>query len=929
MLRRLFICFMAISMICFPVTGKTDAAQQDKSSVALTSTSLESNNDLASATVTGSVYDFVCTGRTETTATFQWTAAGSGVTDIVIEQSPAGQNSWTPAQTGIIATDANTATVNELTAGTVYDFRLMVTGGTNAGTSNTVSIKTDIDVISKLINGGHLFDWNPGDGTVYSDLPYGDKESNKYDLYIPTNASKTDDIGVILYVHGGSWTGGDKSGETADPKRYAQAGYIVASMNYTVVKDANGATIKSMEDEIEACVAALKQELTSRGYHVSRMTMAGYSAGGHLASLFAYSRAEVSALPVVLLLDSVGPSDMHPDTWIPISDATSTAAILSLMVDEPVTVEDIESGRAEEKIKSVSPLQHVSSTSPPTVMAYAAYDQIVAPGHPRKLAAALAQAGVDYKYILYPNSDHFLGNDPDKTAERISTSLAYLHKYMSPVPLSPIADFTNTATTTTSASFSWSAPVRADKIVIEQSLAGKNLWTKATTEAIEKNAASATVTGLMPGTVYDFRLVVTGGVNTGESNTVRITTNVNTPTSTPTSTPQVPASGNSNEQSSDFGTTKTIVQNDQTVETLLVDLKKLTDYLSSKGEGAVVSIPMVTNSDTFSVVLSGQMILAMENKKAVMEVQTERATYRLPAKLINISAVSGQLGDSNSMNDLKVQIEISAAAAEKSKLLETAAQKDGFSIIVSPVNFMVKASRGEKSIEVSNFNEYVERTLTLPDNVSPEKVMTGVTVDEDGAVRPVPTKIMNMNGKHYAQIKSMTNSAYSVIWHMPEFNDTANHWAGKAINEMASRMVIPGTDRTHFSPNSIVTGTEFTTALARGLGLQTLEGTAALQDITFLPNKPITREQAMVIINRAMDATGLIKKISVDPNVSVLKRYSDAGKVSSRAEDAVVFCLNSGIVNGRSKSLLAVDDFITRAEIAVIMQRVLEKSGLL
>lgn len=82
-------------------------------------------------------------------------------------------------------------------------------------------------------------------------------------------------------------------------------------------------------------------------------------------------------------------------------NAEMTAGILSIMVGETVTPEDIYSGRAEDKIKAVSPLQHVSSTSPPTIMAYGAYDQIVAPGHHQKLAAALEQAGVDHKYILW------------------------------------------------------------------------------------------------------------------------------------------------------------------------------------------------------------------------------------------------------------------------------------------------------------------------------------------------------------------------------------------------------------------------------------------------------------------------------------------------------------------------------------------------
>ncbi|MEO2212717.1 S-layer homology domain-containing protein [Paenibacillus amylolyticus] len=932
MIRRLFICLMAMVMISFPAALRANAAEENElmRTISLTSGLIDSNKELAS--VTGAVYDFASTGRAETTASFQWTAADSRATEIVIEQSPAGQNKWTKAVTGTIPIDATSVIVSELIAGTVYDFRLVVIGGENAGISNTVTIKTDIDIISKLINGGHLFDWNPGDGTVYHDLVYGNKERNKYDLYIPTNASKTEDIGVILNLHGGSWVEGDKSGMAAESKRFAQAGYITASMNYTLIQEGNGATIMSMMDEIQACVTALKKELTNRGYHVSRLTIAGYSAGGHLASLYSYSRADVTALPVVLVLDSVGPSDLYPDTWAPMFDATMTAGILSLMVGEVITLEDIDSGIADEKIKAVSPLQHVSSDSPPTIMAYGVYDQIVAPGHHQKLASALKQAGVDHKYILYPNSDHALGNDPDKTAERISSSLAYLEKYMSPEPLTPIGDFASTEKTVSSATFSWTMPVNADRIIIEQSLAGQNNWATSETKTIATNASSATIKELSSGTTYDFRLVVTGGVNAGNSNTVSVTTRndlpVNSPQS-PTISSQSPAKGNTIEQSTDLGVFKTVNQNGQTLETFSVDSKKLTDYLSSKKEGSIVPISMQTKSGVFSVELSGPVIWAMDNKKVILEIQTEQVTYRLPAKLIHNSAVSSSLGDSISMDNIKVQIDISATLSDKTKHLESVAQEDEFSLIVPPMDFTLRLTQGEKSLEISKFNEYVERTFTLPDNVNPNKIMTGVIVGEDGQARSVPTKILEKHGKHYAQIKSMANGTYAVIWYPVEFVDTVNHWAEKAIHQMGSRMVTLGTDRTQFNPDRVVSGAEFVAILARGLGLQ-IEGETTMikNHPTFRPNEAITREQAMVWILRAIEVTGLKPNFSTKTKMVILEQFSDAGKVSDWSKEAVEFCLNNGIVNGRSLSSLAADTFLTRAEVVTIVQRILEKAGL-
>lgn len=283
--------------------------------------------------------------------------------------------------------------------------------------------------ITLMENAGLIVEWTDADGSIYTDLSYGDEEANTYDLYIPANASKEEEHGVILYVHGGSWNSGKKEDEAPDCKRYAKEGYITASMNYTLADGSKENNIYKMVDEIQACVAALKEELTNRGYKVTKMAIGGTSAGGHLSSLYAYSRAESSALPVVLVINKVGPSDMHPDTWEPVMDPLTVSYVVSLMVGREVTSDQIQKGEVEELINSVSPAYFVNSNSCASVLAYGANDQIVPRHHYEKLVAALEEAGVDYTFILYPNSDHGLAGDKDKTEELISTVKSYLKKY--------------------------------------------------------------------------------------------------------------------------------------------------------------------------------------------------------------------------------------------------------------------------------------------------------------------------------------------------------------------------------------------------------------------------------------------------------------------------------------------------------------------
>ncbi|WP_214044523.1 fibronectin type III domain-containing protein, partial [Methanomethylovorans sp.] len=83
------------------------------------------------------VNDFSNTTVTNTSVTFTWTAA-TEATNIIIEHSLTGANNWSTATTGTISIESVTATVTGLTAETGYDFRLVVTGGDNEGTSNSL-----------------------------------------------------------------------------------------------------------------------------------------------------------------------------------------------------------------------------------------------------------------------------------------------------------------------------------------------------------------------------------------------------------------------------------------------------------------------------------------------------------------------------------------------------------------------------------------------------------------------------------------------------------------------------------------------------------------------------------------------------------------------------------------------------------------------
>ena len=180
----------------------------------------------------------------------------------------------------------------------------------------------------------------------------------------------------------------------------------------------------------------------------------------------------------------------------------------------------------------------------------------------------------------------------------------------------------------------------------------------------------------------------------------------------------------------------------------------------------------------------------MEAKEATLEIRTDTATYTLPASEINIDAVSAQLGSLVALKDIRVSVSIAEPSADTMKIVKDSANKNSYQLVVAPVEFMITCTSGNKTIDVSKFNGYVERTIAIPAGVDPSKITTGIVVNPDGTTHHVPTRVTVINGKYYAVINSLTNSTYTVVWNPMEFADVSTHWAKDTINNMGSRMVV-------------------------------------------------------------------------------------------------------------------------------------------
>lgn len=406
------------------------------------------------------------------------------------------------------------------------------------------------------------------------------------------------------------------------------------------------------------------------------------------------------------------------------------------------------------------------------------------------------------------------------------------------------------------------------------------------------------------------------------------------------------------------GTTKTTKENGLTTTRIIIDEEIIRKKLEKEDKEAIVTIPISTKSEIIIGRLNGQIVKDMEKKETVLEVKTGEVAYILPAAQINIDAVSEKIGKQIELKDIWVDVMIATPTDDTVKIIQDTADENSYKIVIKPVEFEITCINKDKVVNVSKFNSYVERIIAIPDDIeNPQKITTGIVFNNDGTFSHVPTTIYidEETGKYYAKINSLTNSIYSFIYNPKEFDDMDGHWAKEDVNDLGSRLVVNGVDKDIFAADNEMTRAEFTAILVRALGLLRPDlGKNIFSDVNktqwyydgvsiayeygivkgignaiFKPNNSISRQEAMVMISRAIELTKNIEVSQIHQNSDdIFKDFLDSSELSSWAIDAAALCVDNEIIKGCNGKLYAKEN-ITRAEAVAIVRRMLKKTKLI
>jgi acetyl esterase/lipase len=146
--------------------------------------------------------------------------------------------------------------------------------------------------------------------SVATDIPCAeragaDPRQTSLDIYIP---AAEHNMPVLIYVHGGGWTSGDKGAVGAKAAYFTGRGFIFVSINYRLIPAARPA---GQAADVAEAVAWVRDNIALYGGNAGRLFLLGHSAGAHLTALIAsdetYLREvglDLTAIRGVVLLDS-------------------------------------------------------------------------------------------------------------------------------------------------------------------------------------------------------------------------------------------------------------------------------------------------------------------------------------------------------------------------------------------------------------------------------------------------------------------------------------------------------------------------------------------------------------------------------------------------------------------------------------------------
>ena len=243
-------------------------------------------------------------------------------------------------------------------------------------------------------------------------VSYGTNAQQKMDVYLPASRS-TANTKVIIMIHGGGWNTGDKADfdQYVDSLKKREPSYAIFNINYRLANTPD--IFPAQEQDVKAAVEFIYSK--RQEYQVSdKFALIGASAGSHLALLQGYKYS--TPVKPKAIIDFFGPTDLISMYNNPPNPLVQPL-LLAVTGGTPTTNNTL--------YTQSSPINFVSSQSPPTMILHGGIDIVVSPSQSVLLDTKLFIAGVSHQYIFYPSEGHgWVGANLSDSFNKIQAFLA-------------------------------------------------------------------------------------------------------------------------------------------------------------------------------------------------------------------------------------------------------------------------------------------------------------------------------------------------------------------------------------------------------------------------------------------------------------------------------------------------------------------------
>ncbi len=246
------------------------------------------------------------------------------------------------------------------------------------------------------------------------------------DMYSPEKLDHP--VPCLIFIHGGGWAAGNKKDYAYYAVRFAQRGYVVASIGYRFVQEAR---FPACIEDAKCAVRFLRSHAAEYNIDPEKIAAIGGSAGGHLSLMLGLTpdKPELEgqggwpgvSSKVAAVVDLYGPTDCTVPT-------ARVHPILTRAIGKSYE-------QAPELYALASPLEHVTSNAPPILIFQGNIDDLVPVTQSDALAEKLKALGLPYWYDCLYGMPHTM-DLMLRTNEHCQYIMnAFFEKYLKGIPV--------------------------------------------------------------------------------------------------------------------------------------------------------------------------------------------------------------------------------------------------------------------------------------------------------------------------------------------------------------------------------------------------------------------------------------------------------------------------------------------------------------